>query len=120
MMKLPERIRIGGTHYNVVVTQTPLTNPYNGRQLHGVTMPDQKIISVWNNPYDPQSTEETFVHECIEAAIDVYDLHYEDPSTGKLYSFPHSAIKTLGVALHQAFSEANRCVGTGQQKVTTH
>jgi len=112
-MIYPDTIKIGGTEFNVVISKAKIFNPANGAQLNGATLMDQRMIAVWDNPYFASSTEETFVHECIEAAVDVYDLHFVDPSTGKRYSMPHSAIKTLGVALHQAFTEANLCFGEG-------
>ena len=117
-MIYPDKIKIGGTALDVILQGTPIVNPENGAKLYGAALMDQRAIVLWDHPTCPDVTEETLIHECIEATIAMYDLQFEDPNTGARYVMPHSAIKTLGVALHQAFSEANLCFGTGNH--TTH
>lgn len=121
MMQYPSQLKVGGLSFEVMLTKEPFSHPrYPDVRLSGATLMDQRKIIVWDNPHSPHTTEETVLHEMIEGIVDVYDLHFVDPSTGNKYAMPHTAIKTLGVALHQALAEGKFNFENSVLNDTTH
>lgn len=90
-MKYPNQITIGGIDYKVLLVDEMITHPdYPGMVGQGICQFNDKQIKIYNNRGSPQVTEETFLHESLEAMNREFDM-----------GLPHQTIKTLGVAMHQ-------------------
>lgn len=112
MFTLPKTVRFGAVEYRVVKSPEALQHPHNPKlMLQGATLPDRKKILIYANPEAPSMTEETFIHEVLEAIVIEYDLGVENPETGVVSKLNHQSIKTLGVALHQVLKESGMLFG---------
>lgn len=95
ILHYPEVVRFGALPYRVELLDDFIQIPeYPGKRLQGACWMDKKLIQLHANKGSPDVTQETFIHEVIEAINFEYDL-----------KLPHTSIKTLGVALHQVFKE---------------
>lgn len=97
-MRMPDSFKVGSVQFQVLVSPEPMTHPeFPGKKFYGGMLPEESIVVVWDDKKNPSNTEESFVHEAMEAINFVYDL-----------GLPHQTIKTIGVAMHQIFKENGR------------
>jgi Zn-dependent peptidase ImmA (M78 family) len=66
-MKIPNKIRVGSTFYDVVVTKEILV--HNNKESKGIIEFDLHVIKISTNGFDKQSQEITFLHELTHAII---------------------------------------------------
>ena len=92
LQQIPNSIQMGPFTIPVKTQDKPLIVIDDKRMVVGAFIAAEKTMWLFDDKTKPDMVGETFVHETIEAAVDICDL-----------DLPHQTIKTLSSMMYQAF-----------------